>query len=245
MFSDNVGESGQWQFPISSCHSPYPPSTVRLYYTICSSTESLWQIFNGYKKIMTMGTTCQVTSNLLCQRKYFSSCHEDWKKIRNPPSIGSSLKVAPLPFPLPCCPLLLPSFPPLFPRWNPTEQSMPWEDFSRLIFSALIYIYFYSRKIYHWVMQRYIKIWTLQIPEISVLYCVLGREEFISQGEEGFCLILLITSFPLCLLYTNHPLSLTEGKGTLNQSQFGKLEKISCQARSEGEKVPGRLCCKR
>ena len=192
-----------------------------------------------------MGTTCQATSNFLCQRMYFSSCHEDWKKIRNRPSIGSSLKVAPFPFPRPCCPLLLPSFPPLFPRWNPTEQSMPWEDFSRLIFSALIYIYFYSRKIYHWVMQRYIKIWTLQIPEISVLYCVLGREEFISQGEEGFCLILLITSFPLCLLYTNHPLSLTEGKGTLNKSQFGKLEKISCQTRSEGEWVPGRLCCKR
>ena len=205
-----------------------------------------------------MGTTCQATSNLLCQRKYFSSCHEDWKKIRNRPSIGSSLKVAPLPFPLPCCPLPRPrfplssppslprpSFPPLFPRWNPTEQSMPWEDFSRLIFSALIYIYFYSRKIYHWVMQRYIKIWTLPNSRDSVLCCVLGREEFISQGEEGFCLILLITSFPLCLLYTNHPLSLTEGKGTLNKSQFGKLEKISCQTRSEGEWVPGRLCCKR
>ena len=133
-----------------------------------------------------MGTTCQATSNLLCQRKYFSSCHEDWKKIRNRPSIGSSLKVAPFPFPRPCCPLLLPSFSPLFPQWNPTEQSMPWEDFSRLIFSALIYIYFYSRKIYHWVMQRYIKMWTLQIPEIQCCTVFLEGRNLLVKGRKVF-----------------------------------------------------------
>ena len=38
----------------------------------------------------------------------------------------------------------------------------------------------------------------------SVAVCREGRNLLV-KGRKGFCLILLITSFPLCLLYTNHP----------------------------------------
>ena len=139
-------------------------------------------------------------------------------------------------------PSFFPPFPPPLPlpRRKPTEQSMPCEDFSRLqLFCSQLQIYFSA-----WYSCIVVKIFELQS---SKQRCSVYREgrNLLVKGRKGFCLILLITSFPLCLLYTNHPLSLTEGKGTLNQSQFRKLEKISCQARSEGEKVPGRLCCKR
>ena len=116
-------DSGSSQFPPVTLHTPPPTHPAQKdFITLFVALRNHYdKSSTDIKKIKTMGTTCQATSNLLCQRKYFSSCHEDWKKIRNRPSIGSSLKVAPLPFPP--FSLLPPTSPFFSPSLSPVESN--------------------------------------------------------------------------------------------------------------------------